>query len=91
MSLYAFSTFLIGICLIAFLGFVLSYTYSYVAAIGYHTSLVLGAEGGDPEIDAVKLFFDNVSIYITVFMFIVLGIWVVVYSQRKGGQVYGEV
>lgn len=89
MSLYAYGTFLIGICLIAFLGFTFAYAYGYVAAIGQKTAIDLGTY--DAEQQSVNTFFGNVSTYLVVFMLFVLGIWVVVYSQKKGGQVSDEI
>lgn len=89
MALFAYGTFIIGICGIAFLGFILSYAYSYVDAISYQTSMNLGTNSTETE--AVGTFFNYTSAWLGIFMLIVLGFWVIVYSQRKGGQVYDEV
>jgi len=88
-ALYPYGTFIIGVGLIAFLGFVMSYAFGYIAAIGYKTSIDLGTNSTETE--AVNTFFNYVSLWIPIFMLIVLGIWVIVYTQKKGGQVYGEL
>jgi hypothetical protein len=81
--------------LIAFLVFILGYAYSYVQAIGYKTSIDLRTNSTevDPDVPySVGWFFSNFWAYIAApFFLIVLGLWLVVYSQKKGGQVYDEV
>jgi len=89
MALYAYGTFLIGICLIAFLGFIVSYSASYMIAIGQKTDLDMGVN--DAETDLVYASFTSIFGYLSVFMFIILGLWLIVYIQRKGGQIYGEI
>lgn len=89
MSLYGIGTLLIGICLIAFLGFTFSYAYSYVAAIGKKTAIDLGTYDEEQETSFINL--DNIFAYIGIFALFILGFWFIVHSQRKGGQVPDEV
>jgi len=85
MGLYAFGTFLIGTALIAFFCFFLSWIYGCVSTTSYVIGLQLGTNSAETEL--VKTFFDTTSAYIGIFMFIVLGFWAIVYSQKKGVQV----
>lgn len=88
MSLYGYGTFIITICAIAFLGFILGYAYEYIAAIGYKVSIDLGT--ADSEVEFVKNSFSFVATYIVIAMLIVLVYWLLVHSQKKGVQIYGE-
>jgi hypothetical protein len=94
MALYAYGTFLIGICLIGFLCFILGWAYSYISAVCSKATIDLGTNS--PDIDpnvqySVGWWFNAFWTYIAIPLFLlVLGYWVVNYLHRKGQQVYGE-
>lgn len=81
-SIYAFGIVLLGICGLAFFWFILNVAFVPIADVGHQMMQDLGTNS--TATDNVEVFFGNVSIYILIFLLMVLGLWALVYTQRKG-------
>lgn len=96
MSLLNNNTAIIKVLTIFFLGIFILAFFTYFAQQFYAPFQTTGStmidryETNSTRTDAIEIVFANVNIWIIFFGLIVLGLWVLVQSQKKGELVYAE-
>lgn len=86
-SLYVYGVAIATIIAMAIAWYILHTVFAAISACG--TSIIHGLETNSTYTDNVETFFSNVDTYILIVMLIVVVVWALLYSQRRGVPVYG--